>query len=84
MKLKSQVNLTAALTDRDEIIESAFSGEFDDEQLRRIKNFNQLEVWEKDLFVLRAKYKVKEVAQLYNVTPCYISSLLKEIYQKLL
>ena len=76
--------LKKALKDKQTILESALQeSELDDEQLEMITKYKQLEPLEQDLFFLRSQYKIREIAEMYNVSGGYISMLLKQINEKM-
>lgn len=88
--MKQKENLTAnqkllsALSDRNNVIDSINqSSNYDDEQLLKLKKFNNLTQFEKDLLYLCSIYKVIEVAKLYECSRQYIYKLLNKIKLKL-
>lgn len=88
--MKQKENLTAnekllsALSDRNDVIESINQyNNYDDEQLLKLKKFNNLTQFEKDLLYLCSIYKVIEVAKLYGCSRQYIYKLLNKIKLKL-
>lgn len=76
--------LISALSDRNDVI-SAINNykNYDDEQLLKLKKFNNLTQFEKDLLYLCSIYKVIEVAKLYCCSRQYIYKLLNKIQNKL-
>ena len=90
MKQIEKQNLTAnekllsALKDRNDVIDSINQyTNYDDEQLLKLKKFNNLTQFEKDLLYLCSIYKVIEVAKLYECSRQYIYKLLHKIQNKL-
>lgn len=88
--MKQKENLTAnekllsALKDRNDVIDSINqSSNYDDEQLLKLKKFNNLTQFEKDLLYLCSIHKVIEVAKLYDCSRQYIYKLLNKIQLKL-
>lgn len=88
--MKQKENLTAnqkllsALSDRNDVIDSINQyTNYDDEQLLKLKKFNNLTQFEKDLLYLCSIYKVIEVAKLYGCSRQYIYKLLNKIQLKL-
>ena len=89
--MKQKENLTAnqkllsALSDRNDVIDSInqYTTNYDDEQLLKLKKFNNLTQFEKDLLYLCSIYKVIEVAKLYECSRQYIYKLLHKIQNKL-
>lgn len=88
--MKQKENLTAnqkllsALSDRNDVIDSINQcSNYDDEQLLKLKKFNNLTQFEKDLLYLCSIYKVIEVAKLYGCSRQYIYKLLNKIKLKL-
>lgn len=88
--MKQKENLTAnekllsALSDRNDVIDSINQyTNYDDEQLLKLKKFNNLTQFEKDLLYLCSIHKVIEVAKLYGCSRQYIYKLLNKIKLKL-
>lgn len=88
--MKQKENLTAnqkllsALSDRNDVIDSINKyTNYDDEQLLKLKKFNNLTQFEKDLLYLCSIHKVIEVAKLYGCSRQYIYKLLNKIQLKL-
>ena len=84
MEINNEKLLTA-LSDRNDVI-SAINNytDYDDEQLLKLKKFNNLTQFEKDLMYLCAKEgSVIEVAKLYGCSRQYIYKLLNKIKLKL-
>lgn len=88
--MKQKENLTAnqkllsALSDRNDVIDSINQyNNYDDEQLLKLKKFNNLTQFEKDLLYLCSIHKVIEVAKLYGCSRQYIYKLLNKIQLKL-
>lgn len=88
--MKQKENLTAnekllsALSDRNDVIDSINQyTNYDDEQLLKLKKFNNLTQFEKDLLYLCSIHKVIEVAKLYDCSRQYIYKLLNKIQLKL-
>ena len=88
--MKQKENLTAnqkllsALKDRNDVIDSINQyTNYDDEQLLKLKKFNNLTQFEKDLLYLCSIHKVIEVAKLYGCSRQYIYKLLNKIQLKL-
>ena len=88
--MKQKENLTAnekllsALSDRNDVIDSINQySNYDDEQLLKLKKFNNLTQFEKDLLYLCSIHKVIEVAKLYGCSRQYIYKLLNKIQLKL-
>lgn len=88
--MKQKENLTAnekllsALSDRNDVIDSINQyTNYDDEQLLKLKKFNNLTQFEKDLLYLCSIHKVIEVAKLYGCSRQYIYKLLNKIQLKL-
>lgn len=88
--MKQKENLTAnqkllsALSDRNDVIDSINQyTNYDDEQLLKLKKFNNLTQFEKDLLYLCSIYKVIEVSKLYGCSRQYIYKLLNKIQLKL-
>lgn len=88
--MKQKENLTAnekllsALKDRNDVIDSINQyTNYDDEQLLKLKKFNNLTQFEKDLLYLCSIHKVIEVAKLYDCSRQYIYKLLNKIQLKL-
>lgn len=89
--MKQKENLTAnqkllsALSDRNDVIDSINQyTNYDDEQLLKLKKFNNLLTqFEKDLLYLCSIHKVIEVAKLYDCSRQYIYKLLNKIQLKL-
>ena len=77
--------LLAALADKQLVIDGMqeFTKNFDDGQLKQLDKFNRLSVMEKDLLYLRTSMKLREIADLYSVTPANIHLILKGIHKKL-
>ena len=87
--MKQKENLTAnentnqkllsALKDRNDVIDSINKySNYDDEQLLKLKKFNNLTQFEKDLLYLCSIHKVIEVAKLYECSRQYIYKLLNK------
>lgn len=88
--MKQKENLTAnqkllsALSERNDVIDSINQyTNYDDEQLLKLKKFNNLTQFEKDLLYLCSIHKVIEVAKLYGCSRQYIYKLLNKIQLKL-
>lgn len=82
--LTANEKLLSALKDRNDVIDSINqSSNYDDEQLLKLKKFNNLTQFEKDLLYLCSIYKVIEVAKLYECSRQYIYKLLHKIQNKL-
>lgn len=76
--------LLSALKDRNDVIDSINQyTNYDDEQLLKLKKFNNLTQFEKDLLYLCSIHKVIEVAKLYGCSRQYIYKLLNKIKLKL-
>lgn len=76
--------LLSALKDRNDVIDSINQyTNYDDEQLLKLKKFNNLTQFEKDLLYLCSIHKVIEVAKLYDCSRQYIYKLLNKIQLKL-
>lgn len=82
--LTANEKLLSALKDRNDVIDSINQySNYDDEQLLKLKKFNNLTQFEKDLLYLCSIYKVIEVAKLYECSRQYIYKLLHKIQNKL-
>ena len=82
--LTANQKLLSALSDRNDVIESINQyTNYDDEQLLKLKKFNNLTQFEKDLLYLCSIHKVIEVAKLYDCSRQYIYKLLNKIQLKL-
>lgn len=82
--LTANEKLLTALKDRNSVIDSINQyTNYDDEQLLKLKKFNNLTQFEKDLLYLCSIYKVIEVAKLYCCSRQYIYKLLNKIQKKL-
>ena len=82
--LKANQKLLSALSDRNDVIDSINQyTNYDDEQLLKLKKFNNLTQFEKDLLYLCSIHKVIEVAKLYGCSRQYIYKLLNKIQLKL-
>lgn len=83
MEINNEKLLTA-LSDRNDVIDSINQyANYDDEQLLKLKKFNNLTQFEKDLLYLCSIHKVIEVAKLYGCSRQYIYKLLNKIQLKL-
>lgn len=82
--LTANQKLLSALSDRNDVIDSINQyTNYDDEQLLKLKKFNNLTQFEKDLLYLCSIHKVIEVAKLYDCSRQYIYKLLNKIKLKL-
>lgn len=82
--LTANEKLITALKDRNSVIDSINQyTNYDDEQLLKLKKFNNLTQFEKDLLYLCSIHKVIEVAKLYDCSRQYIYKLLNKIKKKL-
>lgn len=82
--LTANQKLLSALSDRNDVIDSINQYDnYDDEQLLKLKKFNNLTQFEKDLLYLCSIHKVIEVAKLYDCSRQYIYKLLNKIQLKL-
>lgn len=82
--LTANQKLLSALKDRNDVIDSINQYDnYDDEQLLKLKKFNNLTQFEKDLLYLCSIHKVIEVAKLYDCSRQYIYKLLNKIKLKL-
>lgn len=82
--LTANEKLITALKDRNSVIDSINQyTNYDDEQLLKLKKFNNLTQFEKDLLYLCSIHKVIEVAKLYDCSRQYIYKLLNKIQKKL-
>lgn len=82
--LTANEKLLTALKDRNSVIDSINQyTNYDDEQLLKLKKFNNLTQFEKDLLYLCSIHKVIEVAKLYDCSRQYIYKLLNKIQKKL-
>lgn len=82
--LTANEKLISALSDRNSVIDSINQyTNYDDEQLLKLKKFNNLTQFEKDLLYLCSIHKVIEVAKLYECSRQYIYKLLHKIQKKL-
>lgn len=82
--LTANEKLITALKDRNSVIDSINNyTNYDDEQLLKLKKFNNLTQFEKDLLYLCSIHKVIEVAKLYDCSRQYIYKLLNKIQKKL-
>ena len=86
MKQIDNEQLKLALSDRDNIISAINEAtDYDDEQLLKLKKFNNLTQFEKDLLYLCSTMdSVIEVSKLYSCSRQYIYKLLNKIQQKLI
>lgn len=86
MKIITNDKLEQALKSYKGDLDSIYNdyiNDMDDEQLSQLDKFNQLSQLDKYLLYLRANYKQREVAEMFNVSAATINNRLNRIYEQL-